>query len=61
MSLKIKILLFTIVGAGFGYAYYHYFGCTSGCAIQSNWKISTLYGAIIGLALAIPSKSKIRK
>lgn len=61
MKLKTKIILYTLLGAIFGYSYYHFFGCTSGCAIKSTWYISTIYGSIVGFALAIPIKSKAQK
>jgi len=58
MNTKIKILLFSLVGAGLGYAYFHYFGCETNCTLKSDWRITTLYGSVIGLVLAIPSKKK---
>jgi hypothetical protein len=51
-----KIALGTITGGILGFAYFHYFGCTSGCAITSNWSTSTLFGAVFGLILSYPSK-----
>lgn len=46
-------------GAGLGYAYYYFIGCNGGsCPITGNPVISTLYGAVIGLVFAIPSKKK---
>lgn len=48
-----KILLITgigvLVGAGSGYAYYHFIGCASGtCAITSKPLNATLYGSFMG-------------
>lgn len=48
-----KILLITgigvLVGAGCGYAYYHFIGCASGmCAITSKPLNATLYGSFMG-------------
>jgi phage shock protein E len=38
-----------IIGAFFGYAYFHYIGCKSGtCLITSKPINSTLYGAFLG-------------
>lgn len=58
MKSMTKILLFAFIGAGLGYAYYHYFGCTTGCPIKSSWKLTTLYGTVFGLVLALPTKRK---
>jgi ABC-type thiamin/hydroxymethylpyrimidine transport system permease subunit len=42
-------LLGTVIGAVFGYAYYHYVGCANGtCAITSKPLNSTLYGGFMG-------------
>jgi len=61
MNKYIKIALGTIAGAGLGYAYYYFIGCSSGtCPLTSNWHISTVYGAFLGLALAFPIKKKKR-
>ncbi len=52
-------MLSTLVGAGLGFAYYYFIGCSSGtCPITSNWKISTLYGALMGLVAFFPTKKK---
>lgn len=46
-----------IVGAGLGYAYYYYIGCSSGvCPLTSNPWISTGYGSLLGLIIASSSK-----
>ncbi len=40
-------------GAVLGFLYYKFIGCATGaCPITSNPIISTLYGALIGLALS---------
>ena len=45
-----KKILGVAVGAGLGYAYYHFIGCSTGsCPITSNWWSSTAYGAVLGL------------
>jgi hypothetical protein len=42
-------ILFSVLGAIAGYAYWHYVGCASGsCAITARWYTSTLYGVVIG-------------
>lgn len=54
---NIKRIAIVSVGAILGYAYYYYIGCNSGnCPITSNPYISTAYGALLGVILAIPSK-----
>jgi rhodanese-related sulfurtransferase len=47
-------LLSALIGAGAGYAYYHYIGCVSGtCPIQTNPYLSTIFGAVMA-ALILP-------
>jgi hypothetical protein len=59
MKLKYKIMLSTAAGATIGYAYYYFIGCNGGsCPITSNWHISTLYGAAMGLILSLPFGKK---
>lgn len=45
-------------GAVLGYAYFHFFGCETNCTLKSDWRITTLYGSVIGLILAFPTKRK---
>ena len=55
----LKRILPVLAGAGLGFAYYYFIGCTSGtCPITSNPYISTIYGAFVGLIFAFPSKKK---
>ena len=52
-------VLFGLLGAGIGYAYYYYIGCASGtCPITSNPYISTGYGLAAGLLIASGGKAK---
>lgn len=36
------------VGTAAGWLYWHFFGCTNGCAITSSPVNSSLYGALLG-------------
>lgn len=46
-------LLYPVLGAAFGFLYYKFIGCSTGaCPITSNPVISTMYGALVGLALS---------
>ncbi|RPH34871.1 hypothetical protein EHM92_07270 [bacterium] len=50
-SFLLKVL-FVLLGAAGGYAYYYFVGCTTGtCPITSNPYISTGYGAVLGFVL----------
>jgi hypothetical protein len=54
-----KRALPVLAGAGLGFAYYYFIGCsTSSCPISSNPYVSTLYGALVGFLVAMPSKKK---
>lgn len=53
-----KTGMFMLIGAGIGFAYWRFIGCTSGtCPLTANWHTSTLMGGLIGM-LAVPSKKK---
>ncbi len=55
----LKRILPVIAGALVGYLYYYFIGCNSGrCIITGNPYISTIYGSLIGLLIAFPTKSK---
>lgn len=54
----IKYTLYGIIGAVAGYSYYYFFGCKNGCPLSSNWYITTGYGLLSGLILAMPQKKK---
>lgn len=48
-------LLSALIGAGAGYAYYHFIGCVSGtCPIQTNPLLSTIFGAVLAM-LVLPA------
>ena len=54
-----KLVIGVVVGSLLGFAYYYFIGCNSGsCPISSNWHISTLYGAVMGLIATFPTKKK---
>jgi len=56
-----KTALFTLAGAGIGFAYWRFIGCTSGtCPLTANWHTSMLFGGLIGM-LAVSSKDKSSK
>ena len=50
----IKIIIGIIAGGVFGFGLYKFIGCSTGaCPITSNPWISTIYGAILGLVIAL--------
>jgi hypothetical protein len=53
-----KTALFAIIGAGVGFAYWRFIGCSTGtCPLTANWTSSTLMGGLVGL-LAAPALKK---
>ena len=53
-----KTATFTVLGAGIGFAYWRFIGCTGGsCPLTANWHTSTLIGGLIGM-LATPAGRK---
>jgi hypothetical protein len=53
-----KPALFTLVGAGLGFAYWRFVGCSTGtCPLTANWHTSVLMGGLIGM-LAVPARKK---
>ena len=58
-SIRRKRILFSLLGALGGFAYYYFVGCSTGtCPITSNPWISTAYGAGMGLILTIGETQK---
>ena len=41
-----------VLGLAGGWTYWHFWGCTDSCPIDSSWKLSMLRGGIIGLCIA---------
>jgi hypothetical protein len=59
MNIYLRLAIGVILGGGLGFAYYYFVGCSTGsCPITSNWHLTTVYGAAVGLAMAYPSKKK---
>ncbi len=55
-------LLSALIGAGAGYACYHYIGCITGtCPIQTNPYLSTLFGAVIAMLILPQGMNWMRK
>lgn len=58
-SFIFKRVIPVTLGALLGFGYYYFIGCKSGtCPITGSPYISTLYGALMGLVIAIPGKKK---
>jgi len=59
MRKSVRLALGIVAGGIVGFAYYSFIGCRSGtCPITSNPTTSILYGAVVGLLFAWPSKPK---
>ena len=45
----LRLVIGSILGAGLGFAFYKFVGCSTGtCPLTSNPLITTLYGAVVG-------------
>jgi Family of unknown function (DUF6132) len=54
-----KRILFSLLGATGGFAYYYFIGCRTGtCPITGNPWISTVYGSGAGLLMTIGDRKK---
>jgi hypothetical protein len=52
--MTMKIAMYIVLGAAAGYGYYRLVGCSTGaCPLTSNPYISSIYGAVIGLLVAL--------
>jgi uncharacterized membrane protein YedE/YeeE len=59
--ISIKSVSAILAGALLGFGYYYFVGCRTGsCPISGSPYISTLYGAVVGMVLSLPSKKKTR-
>ncbi len=47
-----------ILGIGGGYLYYHFYGCTNGCPINSNPFLSMIWGGLLGYLITSLFKDK---
>ncbi len=57
--ISIKSVSAILAGALLGFGYYYFVGCRTGsCPISGSPYISTLYGAVVGMVLSLPSKKK---
>ena len=55
------ILILTAIGSLVGFAYASVLGCESVCSLQSSSLNTTVYGAFVGLLIALPINKKIKK
>lgn len=55
-------ILFILLGAAGGYAYYALIGCRTGaCPLQSNPLFSTVWGGLLGFLLADAAEDVYKK
>ncbi len=50
--------LFILGGSLLGFLYYILFGCTNGCAIQSNPYLMVVYGAVMAFLISVIIKKE---
>lgn len=54
MNKPARAVIGVVLGAVAGYAWHRLVGCSSGaCPITANPRISTIYGAVMGLLIAL--------
>jgi len=54
MNIFLRLALGIIIGGGAGFGYYKLVGCSTGvCPITSNPLITIIYGAVIGILIAL--------
>lgn len=58
MNKYIRLLLFTLIGAALGYAWYYFYGCKNGCPLTSSWVNMSIYGGLFGLIAGFPTKKQ---
>ena len=61
MSVYLKLVIAGLLGGLAGFTYYHFWGCTNGCPLQSNWMLMSGYGMFAGIVIALPSRKKKQK
>ncbi len=53
----LRLIIGVIIGGSLGYALYRFVGCSTGtCPITSNPWISTIYGVILGVVIAMTGR-----
>jgi len=55
----LRLIIYSAVGGAIGFAYYYFVGCSNGgsCPLTSRWYITTIYGFIAGVLMALPNKT----
>ena len=57
-----QYILGIAIGGIAGFLYWRFVGCNSGtCPITSTWHNTTLYGMLMGILIASPSKKRQEK
>lgn len=50
-----------VAGIGGGFVYYHFYGCTNGCPINSNPYLTMIWGGLMGYLVTDLIWDKIKK
>ncbi len=59
MNKTLRIVIGLLLGAAAGFGWYYFIGCRTGsCPISGNPWISSSYGALVGVLMALPSSAK---